>query len=119
MDALPKNLSPDIFVTAPDAMAPYLTDCRGRYTGALRAVAKSRSVTDGATLMRWPSQSRVRIGPQRGNTGLSGVATPDSSGAPIVHSLTRMNAIKLLDPSGKTIVAEAGCILAELQRVAD
>lgn len=57
--------------------------------------------------------------PQGGNTGLSGGATPDSSGAAIVLSLERMNAIRSLDPAGNTVVAEAGCRLAELQRMAD
>jgi FAD/FMN-containing dehydrogenase len=69
--------------------------------------------------MRWASHTGVPIVPQGGNTGLSGGATPDSSGAAIVLSLERMNAIRSLDPAGNTVVAEAGCKLAELQRMAD
>jgi FAD/FMN-containing dehydrogenase len=69
--------------------------------------------------MRWASRTGAPIVPQGGNTCLSGGATPDVSGAAVVLSLERMNAIRSLDLAGNTLVAEAGCILAELQRTVE
>src|SRR3546814_7296693 len=56
--------------------------------------------------------------PQGGNTGLCGGATPDSTGAALVISLTRLNAIRSVDTDNDTMVVEAGCILQAVQQAA-
>ena len=60
----------------------------------------------------------IGVVPQGGNTGYCGGATPDESGRQIVVSLSRLNRIRHLDPLNYSIVAEAGCVLASLQRAA-
>lgn len=105
-------------VIDPAAMAPYLLDWRGRMRGAARAVVKPRTTEDIAAILRWASDTGTPIVPQGGNTGLSGGATPDDSGRAVILSLERMNRIRAIDPVGNTLVAEAGCVLANVQQAA-
>lgn len=56
--------------------------------------------------------------PQGGNTGLVGGGTPYPSSSPfhagVVLSLGRMNRILEIDRMGRTVRAEAGCVLETL-----
>src|SRR5574343_157217 len=57
--------------------------------------------------------------PQGGNTGLVVGSVPDDSGSQIVLSLTRMNAVRAIDPDNLTMTVEAGCVLQNLQEAAE
>ena len=61
----------------------------------------------------------VSIVPQGGNTGLVVGSVPDDSGTQVVLSLTRMNAVRALDPDNLTMTVEAGCVLQNLQDEAE
>src|SRR3546814_261006 len=50
---------------------------------------------------------------------MSGGATPDESGASVILSLRRMNAIRSLDPQARHVVCEAGVILQTLHEAAE
>lgn len=100
-------------------MAPYLTDWRRRWTGRARCVVQPDSTRDVAAVVRWCAEHGVPIVPQGGNTGLSGGATPDTSGRAIVVSLLRLNRIRNVDAHNSSITAEAGCLLHEVQEAAD
>jgi FAD/FMN-containing dehydrogenase len=106
-----------IATAAPD-MAPYATDWRKRYAGRPLAVVKPASTYEVAMVVRACSETRTAIVPQGGNTGLCGGATPDASGSQIVLNLSRMNRIRAVDTVNNTMTAEAGCVLANLQRSA-
>ncbi|UZF93606.1 FAD-binding oxidoreductase [Bosea sp. NBC_00550] len=116
MEALQDRLGPGSIVTAPEAMARYLVDWRGRYRGIAQAVLKPRDTAEVAAVMEWATATRTPVVPQGGNTGLSGGATPDASGRAVVLSLERMNRIRAIDTEGDTVVAEAGCVLATVQQ---
>jgi len=103
--------------TAAD-MAGYLTDHRRRHTGAALAVIKPGSSAEVAAIVRLCNQYRVPLVPQGGNTGLVLGSVPDSSGAAIILSLTRLNRIRAIDAINDTLVAEAGCILKNVQEAA-
>ena len=105
-------------VTEPAAMAPYLSDWRGRRHGRAQAILRPRTVEEVSAIMRWATHTRTPVVPQGGNTGLSGGATPDGSGEAIMLSLGRLNRIRSVDVLGDTLVAEAGCVLADVQRAA-
>jgi FAD/FMN-containing dehydrogenase len=60
----------------------------------------------------------VGIVPQGGNTGLCGGAVPDESGEQVILSLSRLDAIRSVNADDFSMVAEAGCILANLQQAA-
>jgi len=110
----PRGLTADT-----ELMEPWLTDWRGRYTGAARALASPADAQELAELVKLCARHGVPIVPQGGNSGMSGGATPDASGAALIVSLRRMNAIRRLDPQARTVVCEAGVILQSLHEAAE
>ncbi len=105
-------------LTAPDDMAPFLTDWRKRWTGRALAVAQPDATEGVAQIVAWCARHRVPVVPQGGNTGMVGGSVPDESGRALVLSLARMNRIRAVDPINNTLTAEAGCILTEVQQAA-
>ncbi len=98
--------------------AGYLTDWRQRFTGAALAIVKPGSTEEVAAIVRLCNQHLVPVVPQGGNTGLVLGSVPDQSGQAIVLSLTRLNRIREVDVINDTLVAEAGCILKNVQDAA-
>ena len=117
LDELVGLLGQPNVLTGPDAES-YLVDWRGRYTGRALAVVRPGSVHEVSAVMKWCSEHRVPVVPQGGNTGLCGGATPDSTGTAVVMSLGRLNRIRAIDTDNDTLVAEAGCILQNIQQAA-
>lgn len=101
-----------------DAIAPYLVDWRGRYSGTALAVVKPASTEEVSRVVGLCARNRVPIVPQGGNTGLVGGGTPLADGQDIVLNLSRMNKVRDLDPANNTITVEAGCILQDVQQAA-
>ncbi|MBI4294197.1 MAG: FAD-binding oxidoreductase [Betaproteobacteria bacterium] len=100
------------------AMEPFSIDQRRRYFGKPLAVVRPASAQETAAVVRLCAEARIAIVPQGGNTGLVGGATPDASGGQIVLSTARMDRVRALDSVNNTLTAEAGCILANVQRAA-
>jgi FAD/FMN-containing dehydrogenase len=96
---------------------PYFHEQRGLYRGAALAVLRPASTDEVAKLVAICAAAHLPIYPQGGNTGLSGGAVAAKNG--ILVNLGRMNRIRALDALNFTITAEAGCILADLQRAAE
>ena len=122
---------PAAFLTAAEALlgprglirdsaliAPWLTDWRGRYQGAALALAAPANVAEVSALVRLCARHGVPIVPQGGNSGMSGGATPDASGAALVLSLRRMDAVRSVDSAAGQAVCEAGVILQNLHDAA-
>jgi FAD/FMN-containing dehydrogenase len=101
-----------------DAMAPFVTDWRRKWTGQALAVAQPDSAEGVVAVLRWCRAHGVAVVPQGGNTGLSGGATPAASGRSLVLSTARLQRIRALDPVGQTVTAEAGVTLQQLQDAA-
>ncbi|MEF7613318.1 FAD-binding oxidoreductase [Aquincola sp. MAHUQ-54] len=99
-------------------IAPFLTDWRGKWTGAAIAVAQPDTAADVAAVVRWCHAHRVPVVPQGGNTGLSGGATPDASGRALVLSLARLNRVRHVDVQNNTLEVEAGVTLLQVQEAA-
>jgi FAD/FMN-containing dehydrogenase len=112
-------VGPAHVLSAPETTEPYATDWRRRYSGRPLAVVQPATTAEVAAVMQLCSETRTAVVPQGGNTGLCGGATPDASGAQVIVSLSRMHRIRALDPVNNTITAEAGCVLANVQRAAD
>ncbi len=102
----------------PDLLDPWLTDWRGRYVGRALAMASPRSTQEVASLVALCARHRVPIVPQGGNSGMSGGATPDESGAAILLSLRRMNQVRRFDHAAREITLEAGVVLQQLHEIA-
>ncbi len=106
-------------ITSAQDMAPYLSDWRGNLAGAARCVVRPDGSAEVAQVVGLCAQNRIPIVPQGGNTGLVGGSVPDGSGDAVVLSLKRMNRIRAVDSANDTLVAEAGCILMDIQQAAD
>jgi FAD/FMN-containing dehydrogenase len=102
----------------PELVQPWLTDWRGRFTGRALALASPGSTAEVSALMALCTRHGVPVVPQGGNSGMSGGATPDETGAAIVLSLRRMNAVRRLDVEAREITCEAGVILQTLHEAA-
>jgi FAD/FMN-containing dehydrogenase len=114
LDSLRNVFSGRLLHDATD-IAPFLTDWRGKWTGAALAVAQPASTEEVAAIVKWCAAHAVPIVPQGGNTGMSGAATPDRRGNALVISLARMNKIRETDAANNTMTVEAGCVLQALQ----
>src|SRR5229473_2015710 len=112
-------VGPAGLITSPTEIAPYANDWRKRYAGKPAAVVKPASTAEVAEVVRACAGSRTAIVPQEGNTGLCGAATPDASGSQIVLNLSRMNRVRAIDARNNTMIAEAGCVLANLHKAAE
>jgi len=117
--ALRGILGADGLLTAAADCAPFLTDHRRLYQGAALAVALPRSVAQVSQLLSLCHARRVGVVPHGGNTSYCGGATADESGRQLVLSLRRLNRIRSLEAANYSLVAEAGCVLAQVQRAAD
>src|SRR3954464_15838571 len=98
-------------ITDPADMAPYLTEERQLYHGATPLVLRPGSVAEVSAIMKLANETGTPIVPQGGNTGMVGGQVPQ--GGEIVLALTRLNAIRELDPASNSMVCEAGVILAK------
>lgn len=105
-------------LTDRETIAPYLVDQRRLYEGAALAVLRPASVEEVSQLLAFCNGTGIGVVPQGGNTGYCGGATPDESGRQVVLSLGRMARVRSIDAANYSMVAEAGCILANLQRAA-
>src|SRR5258707_3233884 len=112
-------VGPAGLITSPVEVAPYATDWRKRYLGKPAAVVRPASTAEVAGVVRACADSRTAIVPQGGNTGLCGAATPDSSGSQIVLNFSRLNRVRAIDTRNNTMIAEAGCVLANLHKAAE
>lgn len=118
LDKLGDRLGPKGFTRDGDAMAPWLTDWRGRYHGRAAAMLSPATREEVAEAVRLCAAAGVPLVPQGGNTSMVGGATPDASGDALLLSLRRMNRIRAIDTAADLAVCEAGVILAELHEAA-
>jgi len=106
-------------LTEQEDIAPYLIESRGLYEGNTPLVLKPGSVDEVSQILKLASETGVAIVPQGGNTGHVAGQIPRTGAADIVLSLERLNRIRDIDPVGNVIVADAGCILADIQKAAE
>ena len=84
-------LGPRGLTCDPDLLAPWLTDWRGRYTGSAMGLASPADSAQLAKLVMLAGEHNVTLVPQGGNSGMSGGATPDASGASLLVSLLTLS----------------------------
>ncbi|MCQ1573163.1 FAD-binding oxidoreductase [Neorhizobium galegae] len=100
-------------------LAPHLVEGRGLYKGSSPMLLKPGSVEEVAAILKLASETGTPIVPQTGNTGLVGGQTPRTGGSDLIVSLERMNRIRDVDPVANVLVADAGVILADVQKAAE
>lgn len=102
-------------LTDPAAQAPYLTEWRGRWTGATPLVLRPGSTDEVAAIVRLACETGTKLVPQGGNTGLVGGQIPDPGGTEILVSLTRLRGLARHDGADGAVIAGAGVTLREVQ----
>lgn len=109
----PKGYSDD-----QDVISPWLTDWRGRFTGAAAALLSPATAQEVTAIVRIAAKYRLSLVPQGGNSGMVAGATPNSSGNQLILSMRRMNNITAIDADAGLISCEAGVILQNLHEAA-
>lgn len=118
LDELEALLGPRGFTRDPSALAPWLTDWRGRYRGRAAAMLSPASLDQVQAIVARCSAERVPLVPQGGNTSMVGGATPDGGGQALLLSLRRMNRVRHASGEDNLLVAEAGVVLAAVHEAA-
>jgi FAD/FMN-containing dehydrogenase len=118
LEALAATVGGNHVLTGESDTSPYTTDWRKQYRGAALGVVRPASTAEVSAVVRLCAGAAIAVVPQGGNTGLSGGSVPTGRKHEIVLSLSRMNRIRQLDPLNDTLTAEAGCVLADIQRAA-
>jgi FAD/FMN-containing dehydrogenase len=109
----PKGYSDD-----QDVISPWLTDWRGRFTGAAAALLSPATTEEVAAIVRIAAKYGLSLVPQGGNSGMVAGATPNSSGDQLILSMRRMNNVTAIDADAGLISCEAGVILQNLHEAA-
>lgn len=125
-DTLPDSLLADLrsavgaagLLTAAEEVAAYVTDWTGTCSGNALAVLRPASTEEVSACLRLCHEAGVAVVPQGGNTGLTGGGVPSTDRPQVVLSLTRMRAVREIDPVADTITVEAGVVLASVQESA-
>ena len=118
IDDLRKIVGANAVKSTAEEIEPYVNEWRGLWRGKTPAVVMPASTGEVASVLRHCNANGIAVVPQGGNTSLCGGSIPDESGTQIVLSLSRINRIRRVDREDYSMVAEAGCILANLQDAA-
>src|SRR5690242_3503946 len=110
-------VGPKGYSTDPAEIAPHLEEWRSKYKGRSPLLLKPATTAEVARILSICFEANVPIVPQGGNTGLVGGQIPFDD--EVLLSLSRMNRIRDLDRDGHSLIAEAGVVLADVQRAAD
>jgi len=97
---------------------PFTVDHRHLYHGATPLVLRPDDTEQVAAILRLCHEAGIGVVPVGGNTSYCGGATPSEDGSQIVVSMSRMRRIRSVDPLNYTMIAEAGCVLAQVQAAA-
>jgi FAD/FMN-containing dehydrogenase len=111
------TLLPEGRVIAPEPR--FLEERRGRWAGRAAAVVRPRSVEEVSRVLAACNAGRVAVVPYAGGTGLvAGQVMPEGP-LPIVLAVEAMAQIRAIYAQENVLVAEAGVILADVQRAAE
>ena len=108
------NLAPAAIKEATDS---YLTEPRGRWKGQGVVLAPA-DTTEVSQIVAACHAAKIGVIPYSGGTGLVGGQLMPDGPTPVVLSLERMNNIRAVYPSENVLIADAGCILADVQAAA-
>lgn len=100
-------------------IARYLEDPRNRFEGLSQLVLKPATTEQVSRIVQHCASRGIAIVPYSGGTGVvAGQLSIDRTDQ-IILSLERMNAVREILPNDAAIVVEAGCVLADIQQVAE
>jgi len=106
-------------LTQEDLVAPYVTDWTRRYVGPCVAVVRPGSTDEVSQILALCCSLGQQVLIQGGNTGLVGGSVPsESSTAPVVISMRRLDQLGPVDDLTGQVTAGAGALLSAVQDAA-
>jgi FAD/FMN-containing dehydrogenase len=111
-------VGPAGYLDQPVDLEPFLTDHRKLYRGATPLVLRPDRTEQVSAILATCNDAGIGVVPVGGNTSYCGGATPSEDGSQVVLSLSRMRRIRKIDAANYTLIAEAGCLLADVQAAA-
>lgn len=106
-------------IVDPVDMQGYLTEWRDKYEGKARLILLPKSTKEVSEVVKICASEGIAIVPQGGNTSLVGGSIPFTGGDEVIISLKRMNNVRNVDVDASALTVEAGCVLADLQTLAE
>ena len=119
LQKLKDTLGPKGWIEDKEIIEPYLLEERGLFRGESSLLLKPKNTEEVSKILKLCNEYNIKVVPQGGRTGLCGGTIPSENGQEIILSLERMNKIKDLNEANFTITVEAGCILNNIQNIAD
>jgi D-lactate dehydrogenase (cytochrome) len=116
--ALESLLDDGTYLTDFNEIAKYSIDIVGDFESTPLGVMRPRTTEEVSKIMTWCHANKVPVIPQGGNTGLCGGCIPKDIEGAVILSTDRMNQVRDLDVMGNTLTVEAGCVLADVQKLA-
>lgn len=107
------------FLTPEEIITPsptLLQDQRKRFTSSPDVVLQPSSVESVQKIMRFCFENRISVTPQGGNTGLCGAAVATGG---VLLNLSKLNAVRSINPADNCITVEAGAVLQHVQQAAE
>ncbi|NBR91592.1 MAG: FAD-binding oxidoreductase, partial [Rhodobacteraceae bacterium] len=90
-------------------------DWTGNYISNPLGVARPSNAAEVSTLLKWANETKTKVVPVSGNTGLCGGTKSDGA---LMISTDRMNKIREVRPASRIAIAEAGVILDQMHTAA-
>jgi len=118
LERLRAIVGPSGYLDQPADIEPFTTDHRRLYRGATPMVLRPDSVAQVVDILRVCNDAGVGVVPVGGNTSYCGGTAPSEDGSQIVLAMARLRRVRSLDPLNYTMIAEAGCVLADVQAAA-
>ena len=111
-----KVLNKNEYSTEKEVIKPYCVDWRGDYKGTSSLIVHPSTVEKISKIVKICNFTRTPIIPQGGNTGLVGGSVPRRNKGEIILNLGKLDKIRKINLTDKTITLESGCILENVKK---
>ena len=111
-----KVLNKNEYSTEKEVIKPYCVDWRGDYKGTSSLIVHPSTVEKISKIVKICNFTRTPIIPQGGNTGLVGGSVPRRNKGEIILNLRKLDKIRKINLTDKTITVESGCILENVKK---
>lgn len=114
LDHLKSIVGPTGWVSPANAQK-YFLDLRGQYTGTAALIVRPSTTLQVSQILAACNEACIGVVPFGAGTGGSAGHINTDNTSVVVVSLERMSAIRSINTEDNAVVAEAGCVLADVQ----
>jgi FAD/FMN-containing dehydrogenase len=117
IDRLKDAVGPRGFSVDAAEIAPHLEEWRSKYKGRSSLLLRPSATSEVSKVLAICHETGTPVVPQGGNTGLVGGQI--AFDGEVVLNLQRLKRIRSVDAEARTLIAEAGVVLSDIQRAAE